>query len=343
MTRDEIFQVYLRCPVCGGKLKNANCSSCQKSFPSRNGIIDLRWPSQRIPTYKEESLVSQLFEQFNGADFTQLMHLRFRQTSAPSEFIDLYKDYQSTLLDRGQLMINMFQKRLENVYRIPDSVIALDLGCGVGASSAVLAKQFQWVIAIDPSLADLILAKKYFAEQNIHNVILIQATAQNLPIRTDAISFIVALNVIEHLFKVRTAFIELHRVLKVGGVFCGDSRNRFDLFFPEPHAQLHWVGFWPRRLQSWYVKKFRNISYTSAYLLSWFELQKYAKSSFENSYTIVMPLVSAYGQTSRFDKLITLIEKIPIVRTLALIIFPSHLLLAQKTKYSKKRPMVRVN
>lgn len=335
MIRDEIFHTYLCCPACGGKLNNYKCISCHQNFPNRNGIINFRLP-KNIITKEEESLIAELFEQFEATNFSQLMHLRFQHTSAPSEFIELYKDYQSTLLTRGKHMIHMFQKRITRNYEIPDNFLALDLGCGVGASSAVLAKQYQWVIAIDPSLADLILAKKYFSEQNINNVILIQAAAQNLPIHSNVISFAVALNVIEHLFDVHNAFAELNRVLKAKGIFCGDSRNRFDLFFPEPHAQLHWVGFWPRRLQPWYVKKFRNITYSSAYLLSWLELRKYAQTSFGNSYAIVMPLVSAYGQSSRFDKLVEITEQVPILRHLAILFFPSHLLIAQKINATKQ-------
>ena len=343
MLKTEIVQTYLCCPACGGALNQAKCSSCQHNFPERKGILDLRWPLAKKSLPEDDKLVSQLLEHFSKANFSQLMQLRFQQNSAPPEFIDLYKDYQSTLLTRGRLMITMFQKRLENRFKIEGDFLALDLGCGVGASSAILAKQFQWVIAIDPSMADLLLAKKYFKEQNINNVILIQATAQHLPIQTNSISFAVALNVIEHLFNVGAAFTEINRGLKIDGIFCGDSRNRFDPVFPEPHAQLRWVGFWPRRLQPWYVKKFKNVPYTSAYLLSWFELRRYAKKSFGNSHAIVMPLVSAYGQSSRIDKFVIAIEKLPIIRTIITFLFPSHLLLAQKSVKSKNRVIAKEN
>ncbi|MBK8904972.1 MAG: class I SAM-dependent methyltransferase [Anaerolineaceae bacterium] len=287
------------------------------------------WPA--IESSKQEKeLTSLLLKHFDNSSFSQLIELRFQQTSAPTEFLDLYRNYQSTMHARGYLMIQMFRKRLEKTFKTPDSFLALDLGCGVGSSSAVLAKQFQWVIAVDPSLPDLILAKKYFEENKITNVILVRSFAQNLPIKSGSISLATSINVIEHLFDVQGAFAELHRVLKRKGCFCGDSRNRFDLFFPEPHAQLRWVGFWPRRLQPWYVNKLRNVSYSSAYLLSCFELRKYARATFGKSYTIVMPLVSAYGHSTQLDEIIRALEKLPLLRNLAIFFFPSHLLIAQK-------------
>lgn len=329
MDLKQIRETYLQCPACQTQLKNNECISCSRSYPEIAGIIDLRWPL--IETSKQEKeLISQLLDHFNQTSFSDLVELRFQQTSAPPEFLNLYRNYQSTMYDRGYSMIQMFRKRLKKYFEVPDSFLALDLGCGVGSSSAVLAGQFQCVIAVDPFLPDLILAKKFFEENQITNIILVQSFAQHLPIKSNSISLATSINVIEHLFDVQTAFAELHRVLKRGGCFCGDSRNRFDLFFPEPHAQLHWVGFWPRRLQSWYVKKFRNISYSSAYLLSQFELQKYTKATFGKSYEIIMPLVSAYGHSPKFDRLVETVEKLPVLRNLALIFFPSHLLIAQK-------------
>ncbi len=207
--------------------------------------------------------------------------------------------------------------------------MALDIGCGVGTSTAILADQFNTVVGIDPSLPDLILATKYCQEQQINNTLLVQAFAQYIPLENNSISYAVALNVIEHLFKVEAAFIEFQRVLKPGGCFCGDSRNRYDPLFPEPHAQLRWVGFFPRSIQPWYVWTFKKRPYKSAYLLSWFELKRYANHAFGQTAIITYPLVSAYEPASKIDKWIHAMEKVPVIGNWALPIFPSHLLLAK--------------
>jgi ubiquinone/menaquinone biosynthesis C-methylase UbiE len=193
-----------------------------------------------------------------------------------------------------------------------------------------LARRFDWVIGIDSYLPVLLLAKKFLHENNVLNVVLVQAYAQNIPIRDRCIDYAVAQNVIEHLFEVTPAFQEVRRVLQAGGCFCGDSRNRYDLFFPEPHVKVRWVGLFPRKLQSWYVYKSKRVSYADAHahLLSWWELRRYAHQSFGDSMRIVLPLVSAYGQSSKLDKWIERIDRVPVLRKFCLLFFPSHLLLA---------------
>jgi SAM-dependent methyltransferase len=148
------------------------------------------------------------------------------------------------------------------------------------------------------------------------------------------VDYAIAQNVIEHLMDVKPAFHETRRVLKQGGCFCGDSRNRYDLFFPEPHVKLRWVGLFPRRLQSWYVRTVKNVSYEDARarLLSWWELRRYGRQVFGRSARVVPPLVSAYGQSPSLDKWIERIECVPILREVMLLFFPSHLLLAQSNE-----------
>jgi SAM-dependent methyltransferase len=145
----------------------------------------------------------------------------------------------------------------------------------------------------------------------------------------DVVDYAVGQNVIEHLFEVEPVFYELQRVLKRNGCFCGDSRNRFDLFLPEPHAQLRWVGLWPRRLQARYVWQRRQMPYDSTHLLSLWELKRFSRRAFGDSGQIVFPLSAAYGRSAKWDKLFQTIARVPILRSLLLAVFPSHLLIAR--------------
>ena len=292
--------------------------------------MDLRWPPPK-EDLTESKVLRDMLNQFETSTFEDLLILRYQNHELSKQSLNLYQEYRVNLQDRGMRMVDMFQKRLLDYYALPGNQVALDIGCGVGASSSYLAKGFQWVIGLDPSLPDLLLARKFFEEGNVKNVYLMQAYAQNIPLRGNCVEFVVAQNVIDHLFSVEVAFREVHRVLRGGGCFCGDSRNRFDLFMPEPHVKLRWVGFFPRKFQPWYVNKFRKRSYSSAKLLSLFELAKHATLVFNNS-KVVFPLVSAYFDvsSSRWDRIIKLIEYIPVLRTAMLSIFPSHILLALK-------------
>jgi ubiquinone/menaquinone biosynthesis C-methylase UbiE len=336
MNAQSFCSQYLRCPSCHSQLSNEKCTICGEIFPNTLGILDLRWPRPSGRDFREEQLIALILEQYEFSTFIDLSELVRRH-----HLCDFSEDLQEHLRSRssnreqlGRKMMDMFQHKLSKCYTIPGKFLALDVGCGYGTASTSLAPRFNWVVGLDPYLPVLLLAKKSLEERKIQNVILIQAYAQNIPLHNEHVDYAVAQNVIEHLINVKPALYETRRVLKTGGCFCGDSRNRFDLFFPEPHVKLRWVGLIPRKLQSWYVRKFKHVSYADvhAHLLSWWELRRYAREVFGRSVRVVLPLVSAYGQSPYWDKWIERIEAVPILRDLTLLFFPSHLLLAQSNE-----------
>jgi ubiquinone/menaquinone biosynthesis C-methylase UbiE len=336
MNAHSLCSEYLRCPSCHRPLANEDCTSCGEVFRNVLGILDLRWPRPPHRDLGEEKLIHEMLEQYEFSSFVELSELVRRH-----RFRDFSEDLQENLRSRssnldqlGQRMMDMFQHQLAKYYTIPGTVFALDIGCGYGTSSVALSRRFNWVVGLDPYLPVLLLAKKSLEERRITNVILIQAYAQNIPLHAECVDYAVAQNVIEHLINVKPALYEARRVLKQGGCFCGDSRNRYDLFFPEPHVKLRWVGLFPRRLQSWYVRQFKNVSYEDAHarLLSWWELRRCARQAFGRSMRVALPLVSAYGQPSDLDKWIERVESVPILREWTQLFFPSHLLLAQSNQ-----------
>lgn len=326
---DQLQTDLIRCPNCGQTLEAQHCRGCGTYFPERMGILDMRWPRPTAPDPAEEALIEQLIAAFPTSSFEELVEMRFRQTGTSAEFMAVYNNYYHTLEARGQQMMEMFQERLSDYFKPPAQGVALDVGCGIGASSAVLVHHFEQVVGIEPSLITLILARKFFAERGLEGILLVQAYGQHLPLAADCIDYAVAQNVIEHLLDIEPAFRELNRVLKSGGCFCGDSRNRFDILFPEPHTNLHWVGFWPYKLQPWYVQRFKKMPYLGTRLLSLRELSQTARRIFGRSTRVVFPLASAYGQSAKWDRYLQRLEKIPLLRQLLLMFFPSHLLLVQ--------------
>lgn len=319
----------LCCPRCQDPLDQLTCTPCELSFRETLGIPDLRWPRPSPAPPEERALIAEMVEAYPTSSFEQLVALRFQDSKLPKKILANYHNYSASPQERSRQMLDMFQERLLESFARPASGVALDLGCGVGASSVVLSSQFDTVIGIDIDLISLILARKFIEEQGISNITLVQSYAQKLPLPTKSVDYAVAQNVLEHLFEVETALRELRRVLADGGLFCGDSRNRFDLLFPEPHAKLRWVGVWPRRWQAWYVRQFRRVKYDHTHLLSLPELTRFARRVFGASAQVTFPLGAAYGRSPRWDRLIRFIERIPLLRSLCLFFFPSHLLLAQ--------------
>ncbi len=132
-------------------------------------------------------------------------------------------------------------------------------------------------------------AAKLVADRGLSNVTLVQASAHELPFRDRVLDYVQAINVIEHVFRPEHFFKEIRRVLAPDGIFCGDSRNRFDAFFPEPHVKLMWVGFLPRQLMDRYVRLRTGFGYGRKYLLSYFELSRALTRSFGSAYRSPCP------------------------------------------------------
>jgi ubiquinone/menaquinone biosynthesis C-methylase UbiE len=336
-------QPLLVCPACRGALllpdtmegetAVATCAVCGQIFPQTLGILDLRWPSPPKPDKQTENLGVYLRQQYPTKTSGELLIAWIEKVaqfgSVPDDILSVVQQYHGSQYQRGQQMIDMFCQRAVQFYPMPQSRLALDVGCGIGTSSIALAKRFEKVVGLDPDLAPLLVAQKYLQEQQISHVVLVQAYAQHIPLRDGSVDFAVAQNVIEHLFDIEPAFTQLRRVLATGGLFCGDSRNRFDLFLPEPHVKLRWVGLWPRRWQPWYVCQLRGVAYDQAYLLSLRQLRRNARQSFGSEARVLFPLNTAYGRSARWDHLIQFVERIPILSGFLLSIYPSHLLVAQ--------------
>ncbi|MEM9775789.1 MAG: methyltransferase domain-containing protein [Chloroflexota bacterium] len=329
----------LICPKCKGELsqlsiRKGQCKTCDFQYPIQFGIPDLRYPVEQEPDASEQWKTDQLIADYETSSFEELVstHVSMQDVEASEELIAIYKKYRSGQLERGSQLANMFLERLKTRFSLPDYHTALDLGCGSGAGLVTLSRKFIHVLAIEPQLNELILAKKFCEEQGLTNITFAQAYAQHLPFEESQFSFITAQNVLEHVFTVDEVLVEIERVLKDKGCFAADSRNRFDLFLPEPHVKLRWVGMFPRAWANSYVKWRIGIDYdfVHAHLLSYWDLRRGLSSAFQSRYEIVFPQVSAYNFPSQLDAVFKQLENIKFIARPLLTIFPSHLILAQK-------------
>lgn len=262
--------------------------------------------------------------------FDELLRLRFSNAPTTEPLLDYYIQYHLRLNERGRKMFNMFRAVLEIHFGRPEHGLALDLGCGMGTSMISMAQVFDEVCGLDPSLPELLLAKKYLETQGVTNVTLVQGLGQHLPFPSETFDYVNAQNVLEHVFDLEAVLSEVHRTLRRGGYFCGDSRNRFDLFLPEPHVRLRWVGYLPRRWMGHYVRWRRGVAYEATYLLSYGELKQGLKRQFGPHQRIVFPHVAAYGGPAWVDRALSRIQAIPLLREVLLWVFPVHLALARR-------------
>lgn len=323
----------LRCPNCLNQVipkseDSLYCDQCSKSYPVLLGIPDLRKNPPK-ESELERNLIQMLASSFTSSSFEELLHIRMTFAPTSGDLLGHEIAYINVQEDRGRRMIDMFHQRLEDIdWEADPNGLALDLGCGTGGSLMTLSDKFEHVLGVDPSLPSLIIAKKALEDQNRKNVLLVQACGQVLPIQDSSVNFLSALNTLEHIYEFDAVFGECHRVLHSGGAFCGDSRNRYDLFSPEPHVKLMWVGYLPRVWTKGYVRFRRDVSYDSTYLLSYNDILMSLRKHGFRKFKITYPLISAYQKPAWMDTLLSIIERIPVVSRLVIQVFPSHLVLA---------------
>jgi SAM-dependent methyltransferase len=236
-------------------------------------------------------------------------------------------------IQRHERFYMMFRARARQIWPEQRQRVACEIGCGRGDGLLALARDFEHVVGIDVNLAALLGAKKLLAERGVQNVTLLQASAHALPFPAASFDYVQAINVIEHVFRPEHFFSEVKRVLAAEGTFCGDSRNRFDAFFPEPHVKLMWVGFLPRRFADPYVRwrKQGRRGYSSAQLLSYFELRRALTRNFGQHCRIVLPDIEAYAPRAPgvIKRVVEDLHEARRLEQAALPLFPTHLALAR--------------
>ena len=104
----------------------------------------------------------------------------------------------------------------------------LDLGCGVGYGSKILAmpEKVNEVIAIDISSSALNYAKKYYAHKKVKYLL---SSAENLPFDDKYFDMVAAFEIIEHVTDYQKTLKEVFRVLKNNGYLFISSPNPRDL------------------------------------------------------------------------------------------------------------------
>lgn len=90
----------------------------------------------------------------------------------------------------------------------------LEIGCGEGVLSVLMAQKGAQVTASDISKPNLENAKKYAFAKGLDNIKFIEADAENLPFRNNSFDLVVADNVLEHLPNFEKGLSEIKRITK---------------------------------------------------------------------------------------------------------------------------------
>jgi 2-polyprenyl-3-methyl-5-hydroxy-6-metoxy-1,4-benzoquinol methylase len=238
---------HIICPSCDQAVESGcnewRCRSCGRRYPACLGIPDFRANGSAQPAE-----VQVLVKAFENSSFEELVQLRMPNFSTTNERLRAhFAAYRLKMSERGKHFYDMARRRAVAAYGPLERGRALAIGCGVGASLIPMARDFGHTVGVDPSLPDLILAKRAAIEAGVADrITTIQGHAQSMPLRAKSIDFALAEDVLEHVMDLENAMRDIGRVLQREGVFVGNSVNRFNMLRPEPHVKLWFLGFLPR-------------------------------------------------------------------------------------------------
>ena len=94
---------------------------------------------------------------------------------------------------------------------------ALDLGCGAGDVSLLLAGRCKTVVALDVADANVELTQRNLLESGAQGTHVLRSEAERLPFADEAFDLVVLADVIEHIPDAGRALSEVRRVLRDGG------------------------------------------------------------------------------------------------------------------------------
>jgi len=137
----------------------------------------------------------------------------------------------------NMLVVEVLSEKLQNLVAFQGENY-LDVGCGNGAFTLLLGKEFTRTFGIDveSSRLEVFLQK---ANSGDDRVFVVQMSAEEMGFPKEYFDIITAIEVIEHIPNLTKALLETNRVLKPGGMFCITCPNR--LFPFETHG-IKWRG-----------------------------------------------------------------------------------------------------
>jgi SAM-dependent methyltransferase len=111
---------------------------------------------------------------------------------------------------------------------------ALDIGCGTGYGTAVLAQSARRVLALDVSAESVAFAKENYAAPNVDFLV---SDCRQIPLGAETVDAAVCFEVIEHLVEQTTLLQEIRRVLRPHGVLVISTPNR--IYYTEERKETN--------------------------------------------------------------------------------------------------------
>lgn len=162
---------------------------------------------------------------------------------------------QSGTLGRQDIIVDIshYQKNIEAIIdskAFSKDALVLEIGPGDGRLLPVLSKRFKQVLAMDNSMAMLNLAKHYCQQQQLTNIVFIEADAARLKV-PELLDCMVSNMVLHHLPAPAEAFKYFRHCLKEDGVLVLTELCHHEQSWVMETCGDLWLGFEPDELNHW--------------------------------------------------------------------------------------------
>ena len=288
----------LACPHCQGTLgpqgPHARCESCDITFESLRGILDLRTADDEYLSNDQDWRIARaLDDRFDTLDFRNLLELYYELMG------DVPPSLRLRQIDHILSAPSRAAQWMQALGNQADRGVILDLGCGPGGFLASRPNDHRSWVGLDIAMRWLLLARKRLDELGRDDITLVCGCAEALPFADNSIAAIVAGDVVEHVRSREILLTETHRVLSANGRMIAATPNRFSLA-PEPHVNVWGVGFLPRSLMKPYVKMRSGVDFRAITTHGWRGWHRLARHSPFQGCRIVASELPFREHSSRF-------------------------------------------
>lgn len=164
-------------------------------------------------------------------------------------FSDMHQDVYFNVQDRAQKAEKMLRILRDHLGDDLSQHHALDVGCSTGFMGKLLGGHFGRVTGIDIDAKAIDYANANFATETLDFRI---GDAMDSGLPADSIDVVICAHVYEHVPDAGRMLMEIHRVLKPGGVCYFAAENR--LVFREGDYRLPFLSILPKPLAHRYIR-----------------------------------------------------------------------------------------
>jgi ubiquinone/menaquinone biosynthesis C-methylase UbiE len=226
--------------------------------------------------------------------------------SAQIKSIQRYSEIERGRLpdvENGDIIAEIHRERYRFAARLVLEGRVLDIACGIGYGSKILAQEdkVKQVIGVDVSSEAIHAAKQKFGGNKLSFQL---ASGERLPFQDNCFDSVVSLETIEHMAKPVCFLAELRRVLRPGGVIVISTPNRrfHSCGRRKPWNPYHTVEYEPLEFRStlldhvgslefWGGQEFSEVNLWSLVKYNWIEIKYYQIVHHPIVSKLILPLI----------------------------------------------------